>query len=272
MISIITLTYNNYHQLKSTLEGLKNIKNCEKIIVNGGDCPLTKKFLSTYLQGRFGKDTKLIQEKDNGISDAFNKGISRATRPYITFLNSGDILLDQKFYSNACNYLEGHQDKSFVFAPIRFEEPKLGVITIHPRHQPLAQAMPCCHQSMVLRTKLFDIHGPYSDKFLLAMDYEWLCRMNFKNSMAFTINKEVVLIDGDGVSKRKELAMIKECKKALKINNLWNLKNIYYFRLRQLIYLIRRIIEKTMPVSIVRDLKKYRNKMFSQDPYRKSPL
>ena len=48
MISVITVTYNNYNDLHRTLHSLKNVKGIESVVVNGGDCSKTKKLLSNY--------------------------------------------------------------------------------------------------------------------------------------------------------------------------------------------------------------------------------
>ena len=71
MISVITVTYNNYDDLHRTLNSLKNVDGIESVVVNGGDCNKTKKLLSNY-------DGIAISEPDKGISDAFNKGVTRA--------------------------------------------------------------------------------------------------------------------------------------------------------------------------------------------------
>ena len=73
MISVITVTYNNYDDLHRTLNSLKNVDGIESVVVNGGDCNKTKKLLSNY-------DGIAISEPDNGISDAFNKGGPRSAR------------------------------------------------------------------------------------------------------------------------------------------------------------------------------------------------
>ena len=48
MISVITVTYNNYDDLLCTLHSLKNVDSIESVVVNGGDCKKTKNFLSNY--------------------------------------------------------------------------------------------------------------------------------------------------------------------------------------------------------------------------------
>ena len=94
MISIITVTYNNFDDLERTLNSLKKVDGIEKIVVNGGTCTKTKEYLSDF-------DGIAISENDKGISDAFNKGVSHASGDNVMFLNSGDVLLSPDYLHEA---------------------------------------------------------------------------------------------------------------------------------------------------------------------------
>ena len=48
MISVITVTYNNYDDLHRTLHSLDQVDEIESIVVNGGNCNKTEKLLSNY--------------------------------------------------------------------------------------------------------------------------------------------------------------------------------------------------------------------------------
>ena len=65
MISVITVTYNNYEDLHRTLASLEKVEGIENVVVNGGDCEKTKEYLRDF-------NGITISEPDNGISDAFN--------------------------------------------------------------------------------------------------------------------------------------------------------------------------------------------------------
>ena len=96
MLSIITVTYNNFDDLYRTLNSLNEVEGIEKVVVNGGECHKTKEYLSAF-------DGIAISEPDKGISDAFNKGVSHANGENVMFLNSGDILLSTD-YLHAVSY------------------------------------------------------------------------------------------------------------------------------------------------------------------------
>ena len=84
MISVITVTYNNYDDLHRTLHSLKNADGIESVVVNGGNCDKTKKLLNNY-------EGIAISEPDKGISDAFNRGIKATTGEFVAVLNSDDF-------------------------------------------------------------------------------------------------------------------------------------------------------------------------------------
>lgn len=89
-ISIITVVYNNRNNFYKTIESVKhqNYKNIEYIVIDGGSTD------GTLEEIKRNNDVvnKWISEKDSGIYDAMNKGISIATGDYIWFLNGGDMI------------------------------------------------------------------------------------------------------------------------------------------------------------------------------------
>lgn len=83
-ISIITTTYNDIDNLKAIIQEVQNqdYTNIEHIIVDGGSKDGTIEVLKNY-KSLLGDKLIYISEKDSGIYDALNKGISLA---------SGDII------------------------------------------------------------------------------------------------------------------------------------------------------------------------------------
>ena len=99
LISIITVVLNNEKYLQECIDSLNIQKyiNYEHIIIDGGSTDNTIKIIKKNED----KIDFWISEKDKGIYDAFNKGMSLAKGEYLGFLNSDDI-----FYSeNTLNYV-----------------------------------------------------------------------------------------------------------------------------------------------------------------------
>lgn len=85
-LSIITITFNNRPELINTYQSLDQFRSNggTHIVVNGGQT------VSDIV-----KKGVLIEEPDNGIYDALNKGISRVLTPYFMLIHSGDILVEK---------------------------------------------------------------------------------------------------------------------------------------------------------------------------------
>lgn len=94
LVSITTVTYNSEKTLARTMESVLNqTYNCiEYIIVDGGSEDGTLKIAEKY-RTQFeqrGIPCIIISEKDNGMYDAINKGIRRASGEIIGNINSDD--------------------------------------------------------------------------------------------------------------------------------------------------------------------------------------
>jgi len=87
-VSIITVTYNSASTIRDTLKSVSHqtYSNIEHIIVDGGSSDHTLDIV-----GSFSHISKCISEKDEGIYDAMNKGLSMATGDIIGILNSDDM-------------------------------------------------------------------------------------------------------------------------------------------------------------------------------------
>ena len=216
MISVITVTYNNYDDLHRTLHSLNNIDGIESVVVNGGNSKKTKKLLSNY-------DGIAISEPDKGISDAFNKGVTHATGENVMFLNSGDILLSPDYLKEAEKTLNFNPEISFVHSDSLFEDRISGIIYMEPlksaffKVAPLGRGMPYNHLTMVIRKNVFDKIGLFKLHYKITMDFEWVCRLQ-KNSYKghYVGSRPVVRMDGGGISSTTEQLVMWESLKALK--------------------------------------------------------
>ena len=90
-ISVITITYNSAATLEETIRSVtsQDYPALEYVIIDGGSTDGTLDIVQKYKE----QIQVVVSEPDNGISDAFNKGIARATGEIIGIINSDDILL-----------------------------------------------------------------------------------------------------------------------------------------------------------------------------------
>ena len=85
-ISIVTICYNSAATIENTIKSVLNQEydNLDYVIIDGASTDSTMEIVERYRN----RLSVVVSEKDCGISDAFNKGIVRATGEVICFINS----------------------------------------------------------------------------------------------------------------------------------------------------------------------------------------
>lgn len=221
-LSIITITLNNFEELLRTVESVRDLNGCEHIIINGGECPQTLEFL----QGYYGKS---VSEPDQGISDAFNKGIRLSSGDAIIMLNSGDILLDRTYPARASQILDQDPQIDFVHADLIFEDTLIGSYIMRPLRTKkvlspnIGRGMPYRHQSMVVRKEVYGRVGFFNLNYICS-DFDWISRweLGLKKSYGkayYSQGDPVIIMDGGGISSTQERKIILEAIQIIKQRN-----------------------------------------------------
>ena len=221
-LSIITITLNNFEELLRTVESVRDLNGCEHIIINGGECPQTLEFLQGY-------NGKSVSEPDQGISDAFNKGIRLSSGDAIIMLNSGDILLDRTYPARASQILDQDPQIDFVHADLIFEDTLIGSYIMRPLRTKnvlspnIGRGMPYRHQSMVVRKEVYGRVGFFNLNYICS-DFDWVCRweLGLKKSHGkayYSQGNPVIIMDGGGISSTQERKIILEAIKIIRQRN-----------------------------------------------------
>ncbi len=190
-ITIITVNYNNNSGLKNTINSVINqsYSFIEYIIIDGGSSDgsvdIIKKFENSIAHW--------VSEKDNGVYDAMNKGIEKASGDYCLFLNSGDTLYHDKVIENILPDLSG---SDLVYGDIHIElSPKFSIISsfknkkINRRFFISTNGLP--HQATFIRTQFLKKHQPaYKNDYPITADHEFFSRSVLidKASLKYTPN------------------------------------------------------------------------------------
>src|SRR5687768_8791760 len=89
LISIVTVVLNGEQHLERCILSVaqQEFKNYEHILIDGGSTDKTPEIAAKY-KSHF---TKIVSEQDDGISDAFNKGIQMSRGKIISLLNADDL-------------------------------------------------------------------------------------------------------------------------------------------------------------------------------------
>ena len=263
-LTIVTITKNNFEDLLRTVESVRDLDGCEHIIINGGQCKKTLEFLKSY-------SGKSFSEPDQGISDAFNKGIKYSMGDAVMLLNSGDILLDRTYPEKALHVLSEHPDVDFVHADELYDDVLIGKFVMQPlRFQNnlkpnIGRGMPYRHQTMVVRKNVYDKVGRFDIKYVTG-DYDWVCRweincVNTCRSAYYLQGNPVVKMDGGGVSTTKEFIVMIEAIQVIR-NNFPNMIEVHLTLLKRLILFGGRQLLKWL--GLVNYLSKLKHKKYKK--------
>lgn len=111
LVSIITPSYNQAKFVRKTIESVlsQDYENIEYIVIDGGSTDGTLDILKEY-------ENKLvyISEKDDGQSDAINKGFRMAQGEIVAWLNSDDTY-EPHCISRAVNEFKANQNLGLVY-------------------------------------------------------------------------------------------------------------------------------------------------------------
>ncbi len=127
-VSIVMPSYNKKDFIERSILSVinQNYPNIELIIVDGGSTDGTIEIIRKYEKNI----AFWISEKDNGQSDALNKGFKHCTGKIYGFLNSDDIYTPGAFRC-ASTVLKNNQNKNIVFGDWLSIDVNDNVIDLH---------------------------------------------------------------------------------------------------------------------------------------------
>jgi glycosyltransferase involved in cell wall biosynthesis len=260
MISIITITYNDYGGLRKTLASIPDFDFIESVVINGGSDKSTLEFLDSH-RG------KVINEKDEGIADAFNKGIDNSAGDLIMFLNSGDELIESGYLKEAVDIFNKNKEVDFIHSNLILIDSIGSELYMKPPLCNLGRGLPYLHPTMIVKKSVFNQIGLFSKEFKIAMDFDFIVRLEKKGFKGFYVNdKAVVKMEGTGRSIEQEFNGIKECYKSLKQNDFLNLKNSVGMIVRILLFLLRKFMKLSGMGVLLRYLKKKKHSVKRNTP------
>lgn len=198
LLSIITINYNNADFLRKTVESVigQNFQDFEFIVIDGNS---TDNSVDVVKQNS--RINYWVSEKDNGIYDAQNKGILKATGEYLLFLNSGDVLADQTVLQKVSSVLSGK--KSLYYGNLILEKNSVQEKHLAPATIDMDFLLNSTfwHPCVFIRSDLFKNYGLYNTTFKIVGDYEFFVRCLLKpNVTTEYINEFITLFDGNGIS------------------------------------------------------------------------
>ena len=179
LISIITVVLNDEKNIENTIRSVidQEHKNIQYILVDGGSTDLTLEIIKKY------KDfiSVLLTEKDQGIYDAFNKGLKLAKGDLIGFVNSGDTLT-KKSLKYLCSYYNKYESADFFFGAVKKH---WGVLHGYKKWKIFyTWGFYSSHSTgFFIKREAAKILGDYNLKYKYSADYDYFYRMIVHHKM-----------------------------------------------------------------------------------------
>jgi len=213
-VSVITINYNNAGGLEKTIKSViaQTFFDFEFILIDGNSSDNSVEVIKKYSD----KINYWISEKDNGIYNAQNKGISAAKGEYCLFLNSGDTLVNDTVLKTI---FFNHASADIIYGNMQ---------TINEQQSIQHLKMPAAigqkqllrdtlwHPVSFIKRELFLKYGNYNEAFKIVADYEFFVRVIIAKKVTLKyVPVEVSVFDTSGLSSdaNKKNQLIAERKK-----------------------------------------------------------
>lgn len=205
-LDIVTICFNSEKFLPRCLQSIRENRSFfnHYIVIDGGSSDGTLNLLKTN------QDiiTSWISETDEGISDAFNKGILRSKSDYILLLNSDDWLIEENL--NDIVELINQNDDIIMTKMASFSKGVFqGYFTSKLGNMSHRNTM--LHPGCIVSKRAYEMVGLYNTSFQVAMDYEFFARCcNHDNLSYKKIDIPLVAFREGGVSRQKQRKLFTE--------------------------------------------------------------
>ena len=198
-LTIVTINYNDKTGLLKTFNSIFNQSNSEfeYIVIDGGSTDGSV----DLIKENSNKINFFISEKDNGVYNAYNKGVYNAKGEYILFVNSGDELYNNEVVKNVIFQLSGEDliygdlfvhrnetDKFIKYYPSKLKQSDF-----------MFDSLPT--PATFIKKNLFERIGYFDENFKIVSDWKFFMKaILISNATYLKINEVVAIFYYGGLS------------------------------------------------------------------------
>ena len=180
LFTVIIPSFNSASCIQRCLDSIvqQTFNNYEVLIIDGLSTDNTIDIIKAYAE----KDKRIsfISEKDNGIYDAMNKAVNRASSEWLYFLGSDDYLFDKNVLTTLTEKTN-LDDVDFVYGNVF--SPEYGEKYDGEFDQQKIIEKNICHQALFVRRKLLQSMGSFNIRYKLLADYDFNLRCMFNKKV-----------------------------------------------------------------------------------------
>lgn len=238
--SIITVVHNDVSHIIETMNSVlgQTHKQIEYILIDGGSTDGTRENIIEYISSCANitiEDTKakrhyleaihkdyseltfkFLSEKDKGIYDAMNKGVSLATKEWLNFMNCGDEFYNSEILEKISK--ENIEKYSVIYGDTLFVYPQnhqqIIPSSIPTSHSPMS----FCHQSSFVKTSIAK-QNPFNTHFKICADSHLFSQLFHQKYLFKKLDLVIAKFHYDGVSSKPSWLFFKEAIRIGSINH-----------------------------------------------------
>ena len=194
--SIITVTYNAASVITPTLQSIaaQRYRNIDFLLIDGGSTDNTVE----VARNSGVEIATLISERDKGLYDAMNKGISRATGDYLCFLNAGDSFHSPDVLQQMVDAIADKQElPDILYGETAEVDEERRFVRMRRLQAPeklnwrsFRHGMLVCHQAFFAKRTIAPM---YDLNYRLSADVDWCIRV-MKVSKDI-VNTHIIIVD-----------------------------------------------------------------------------
>lgn len=194
LVSIITVVFNGEKHLEQTMQSVlsQTYNTIEYIIIDGGSTDDTVDIIKKYAE----RLAYWVSEPDKGISDAFNKGIAKATGEIIGILNADDW-----YEADTVAQVVAKIDQGDIFHGVmQYWDGDKKLHKTYPDASLLAKEMTINHPTVFVKKWVYEKYGVFKLDYRYAMDYELMLRFFVNGVKFYAIDSVLTNMRYEGVS------------------------------------------------------------------------
>ena len=194
-VSLITATYNCESIIRNCLVSAahQSYEKIEHIIIDGGSTDKTLDILSQYES----QIALVLSEKDQGIYEALNKGIMRASGDVIGILHSDDFFENKNVIADVVQIFKSNPQIPMVIGSVVYVDCNNAdkIIRLYSskkfRAWMLRFGFMPAHTATFIRKDVFQKIGLYNTRYVSAGDFEFFVRAFWLYKIPFFATNQV---------------------------------------------------------------------------------